>query len=138
MPHYRKCYHFKSTNQEMTGTIIYPMFSWPIEPRTHDNTYCSPNLSMTGREMNLPIDVMTGTSNMSSCPIQYVERVKSAINKAFELANSQSKKTAIIHKKYYDRGLNPRDFKSGDMVWRWYLPRANLKLGLGWIGPYMI
>lgn len=79
---------------------------------THDNTHCSPNLSMTGREMNLPInsgtdhfgmdiiiiDVMTGTSNMSSCPIQYVECVKSAINKAFELANSQSKKAAIRHK----------------------------------------
>lgn len=53
---------------------------------THDNTNCSPNLSMTGREMNLPVDVMTGTSNMSSCPIQYIEWVKSAINKAFELA----------------------------------------------------
>lgn len=24
------------------------------------------------------------------------------------------------------------------MVWRWYPPRANMKLGLGWIGPYMI
>lgn len=105
---------------------------------THDNTHCSPNLSMTGREMNLPIDVMTGTSNMSSCPIQSVERVKSAINKAFELANSQSKKAAIRHKKYYDRGLYPIDFKSGDMVWTWYPPRANLKLGLGWIGPYII
>lgn len=93
---------------------------------------------MTGREMNLPIDVMTDTSNMSSCPIQYVERFKSAINKAFELANSQSKKAAIRHKKYYDRGLNPRDFKIGDMVWRRYPPRANLKLGLGWIGLYMI
>lgn len=89
---------------------------------------------MTGREMNLPIDVMTGTSNMSSCPIQYVEWVKSAINKAFELANSQSKMAAIRQKKYYDRGLNPRDFKIGDMVWRRYPPRTNLKLGLGWIG----
>lgn len=64
--------------------------------------------------------------------------VKSAIIKAFELANSQSIKAAFRHKKYYDRGLNPRDFKSGDMVWRWYPPWANLKLGLGWIGPYMI
>lgn len=84
MPHYRKCYHFKSTNQEMTGTIIYdhlPYVLMAYGATTHDNTHCSPNLSMTGREMNLPIDVMTGTSNMSSCPIQYVEWVKSAIKK---------------------------------------------------------
>lgn len=62
---------------------------------THDSTHCSPNLLMTGREMNLPIDIMTGTSVMSSsCPIQYVEWVKSATNQAFELTNSQNKKAS--------------------------------------------
>lgn len=55
---------------------------------THDSTHCSPNLLMTGREMNLTIDITctTGTSDMSSfCPTQYVEWVKSATNQAFEL-----------------------------------------------------
>lgn len=82
---------------------------------THDNSHCSTNLLMTGREMNLTIDIMTGTSDMSSsCPIQYVEWVKSATNQAFELANSQ-KKASNSSKEYYDRGLNPREFKRG--IW---------------------
>lgn len=138
---------FNATSQKMLSLLVnesrnnwddhLPYVLMAYRATTHDNTHY-PNLSMTGREMNLPTDVMTGSSNMSSCPIQYVEWVKSAINKAIELANSQSKKAAIRQKKYFDRGLNPRDFESGDMVWRWYPPRANLKLGLGWIGPYMI
>lgn len=66
-----------------------------------------------------------------------LEWVKSAINQAFELANSQNKKAWIRQKKYYDGGLNPREFKSGDLLWRWCPPRANLKLGFGWIcGSY--
>jgi hypothetical protein len=41
-------------------------------------------------------------------------------------------------KYYHDRGLKPRSYTTGDWVWRWYPPRAGLKLGLGWTGPYLV
>ncbi|CAC5406228.1 unnamed protein product [Mytilus coruscus] len=41
-------------------------------------------------------------------------------------------------KKYYDCKLKHRQFETGNKVLRWYPPKANKKLGLGWIGPYKI
>jgi hypothetical protein len=35
-------------------------------------------------------------------------------------------------------GLKPRSFEKNILVWRWYPPLANAKLGLGWTGPYEV
>ena len=40
--------------------------------------------------------------------------------------------------RYYIKGLKPREFHSGDWVWRWYLPAISNKLGQGWTGPYLV
>ena len=40
--------------------------------------------------------------------------------------------------RYYDRKEKFRQYEEGDLVFRWYPPTANLKLGLGWSGPYVV
>ena len=55
----------------------------------HKSTNCTPNLLMIGREVNFPIDLMTGASRLelsTPCPIQYVEWVQYAMQKSFETA----------------------------------------------------
>jgi hypothetical protein len=46
--------------------------------------------------------------------------------------------SASRQKKAYDKGLKPRSFQKNNLVWRWYPPLANAKLGLGWTGPYKV
>lgn len=43
--------------------------------------------------------------------------------------------------KYQDVAIESIEFRSfevGNWVWRWYPPKAGLKLGLGWTGPYLV
>ena len=105
------------------------------------STGLTPNLMMLNREVNFPIVLMAGLPPGSpdiECPIQYVEWVKSAMNNAFEFAYGQLGTAATRQKKDYERGLKPREYTRGDWIWRWYPPTAAVKLGLGWIGPYLV
>ncbi len=56
----------------------------------------------------------------------------------FQYANEHLGKAAMAQKKNYDKGLKTRSFNIGTFVWRWYPPKANKKLGLGWDGPYLV
>lgn len=107
----------------------------------HKSTGVSPNLLMLNREIDCPIDLMVGSPpsyQQTECPIRYIEWVKSAMSGAFEFTHQQLGLAASRQKRDYNRGLKPREFKEGDWVWRWYPPTANQKLGLGWVGPYLI
>ena len=107
----------------------------------HKSTGVTPNLLMLNREIDCPIDLMVGpppSYQQTECPIRYIEWVKSAMSGAFEFTHQQLGLAASRQKRDYNRGLKPREFKEGDWVWRWYPPTANQKLGLGWVGPYLI
>ena len=107
----------------------------------HKSTGLTPNMLMLNREIDCPLDLMVGLppgTETIECPIKYVEWVKNATRNAFEFAYGQLKVAATRQKRYYDRGLRPREFQEGSWVWRWYPPKANLKLGLGWVGPYLV
>jgi hypothetical protein len=41
-------------------------------------------------------------------------------------------------KMYNQGGLKLRDYQVGDKVWRFYPPKANLKLGKSWTGPWTV
>ena len=106
-----------------------------------ESTGCSPNLLMFGHEINTPIDLILGNPNNAvspSCPIEYVEWLRNVLTETFDFVNKNLKQAAERQKKYYDRGLKPREFSSEDFVWRWYPPTAGVKLGLGWVGPYKV
>lgn len=107
----------------------------------HDSTKCSPNLLMFGREIQFPIDVMfddTPDRSNDICPSEYVEWLKQSAVLSFNVASQNLKVAASRQKKAYNKGLKPRRFTVGDSVWRWYPPTANVKLGLGWTGPYRV
>ena len=107
----------------------------------HKSTGASPNLLMLNREIDTPLDVMVGpppSSKQPECPIKYIEWVRSAMLCAFEYTYQQLGLAATRQKRDYNRGLKPREYEEGNWVWRWYPPTANQKLGLGWVGPYLI
>ncbi|VDI80182.1 Hypothetical predicted protein [Mytilus galloprovincialis] len=106
-----------------------------------DSIGVSPHKMMFGRDMQCPIDIIAGvpTQNKSeTCPVQYIEWLTYTLDLTYSFANENLKKAANRQKKHYDRGVKPRSFSEGEFAWRWYPPRANIKFGLGWIGPYLI
>ena len=107
----------------------------------HENTKCSPNLIMFGREILCPVDLMFGlpaNMRMSVCPVQYVEWVQTAMRESFQFISENLETAARRQKNYYDKKLKVRNFEPDTWVWRWYPPFANQSLGLGWTGPYLV
>ncbi|CAG2184718.1 unnamed protein product [Mytilus edulis] len=72
------------------------------------------------------------------CQIEYVEWVKNTMREAYKNVYDHSGQAAQRQKLYYDRGLKVRKFEPNCWVWRWYLPKVNQTLGLGWTGPYLV
>jgi hypothetical protein len=64
--------------------------------------------------------------------------VKHALRDAFSLVYEHTGQAAKWQKLYYDRGLKVRTFEKDSWVWRWYPPKINQTLGLGWRGPYLV
>jgi hypothetical protein len=107
----------------------------------HKSTGCSPNLMMFGRENRFPVDLMAGLPPDRAndmCPIQYIEWLKQTMESVFETAYQNLGSAAKRQKRDYDSTLKTTHFSTGEWVWRWYPPEANKKLGLGWIGPYLV
>ncbi|XP_033728208.1 uncharacterized protein LOC117317503 [Pecten maximus] len=106
----------------------------------HKSTHCTPNLMMLGREVFVPIDLMAGTPSHTpeQCPVEYVEWLRHSMQTNFEFANSNLGKAARLQKRNYDSKLKARNYDIGSWVWRWYPPKVNQKLGLGWTGPYLV
>lgn len=70
--------------------------------------------------------------------MQYVEWVKQTLKLIYEFVNQNLQRADMRQKKNYDRGVKPRTIEAGSFVWRWFPPRAGLKLGLGWTGPFLV
>jgi hypothetical protein len=102
-----------------------------------ESTGCSPYLMVHGREMTLPLDVMVGVPRSQvghyQCHTEYVEWLRSSLQRAYELARKRMKTAAQRQKNYYDARSKPHGYEVGNFVWRWYPPKANrscLKAGL--------
>ncbi|CAC5387032.1 unnamed protein product [Mytilus coruscus] len=95
---------------------------------------------MLGHEIRCPVDLMFGlplTVN-DFCQIEYVEWVKNTLREAYKHVYDHSGQAAQRQKSYYDRGLKVRKSEPNCWVWRWYPPKVNQTLGLGWNGPYLV
>jgi hypothetical protein len=89
---------------------------------------------MFGHEISSPVDLILGNPQGTpnpTCPLEYVELMKNILSETYDFVNDNLKRAALKEKKYYDRGLKPRQFSEGDYVWRWYPPTAVAKLALG-------
>ena len=118
---------------------LLPFVMMAYRSSVHESTKCTPNLLMLNHETNLPIDLMIGAPpETPACPIQYVEWVRDAAEHAFEFVQRNLKTSAERQKKLYDRKSGSPKFKIGDSVWRYSPPRAKLKFGKGWEGPYLV
>ncbi|MEW8486835.1 MAG: hypothetical protein AB2705_16775 [Candidatus Thiodiazotropha sp.] len=107
----------------------------------HKSSGVTPNLLMLNREINYPLDLMVGpppNQTPVQCPIQYVEWARHAMSSAFAFTHGQLGLSAKRQKRNYERGLKPREFTEGSWVWRWYPPLGAQKLGLSWVGPYLV
>lgn len=57
---------------------------------------------------------------------------------SFSIVHENLRSSFKRQKRYYDIKLKPRAFPPGDLVWRWYPPKAQQKLGSGWNRPYTV
>lgn len=98
---------------------------------------------MFGREARLPIDLCFGTSpdgDDYSTYLQYVEKLKSDLERAYELAVTVANKSHDKNKRYYDNRVRDHVLDKGDRV----LIRAlglpgKHKLGDKWHSdPYLV
>ena len=107
----------------------------------HESTGLSPFKMMLGREMNCPIDIIAGRPpdfEPPRCPVEYVNCLQFSLDETFYFAKHNLRKAANRQKRNYEKNSKPRHFENENYAWRWYPPHANIKLGLGWIGPYKI
>ncbi|KAK3107513.1 hypothetical protein FSP39_016272 [Pinctada imbricata] len=118
-----------------------PFIMMAYRATPHDSTMCTPNELMLGREVHLPVDILTspppGTFD-NCCLPQYVEWVQNALQNSFDFVLEKTNSVVRRQKAYYDRGLKPRKFQKHDWVWRYYPPKADRKMSPSWIGPYLI
>lgn len=108
----------------------------------HKSTDVSPNLSMLGREVEVPLDVMTETPpDAPPLKTDYAQAVQKRLASAHDLARRHLNKAAIRQKRNYDKRLAGRSFTVGDSVWLHLVRRKkgrNAKLDCPWQGPYLV
>ena len=107
----------------------------------HSSTNMTPNLMFYGTENRMPIDLLYPIPEHKSpynCEHGYVKWLKCTIQDVHEHAGKQIKKQCHTQKTYYDKKCKLTKFSEGDLVWRWYPPSANQKLGSKWKGPYKV
>ena len=108
----------------------------------HESTGVSPNLLMLGRELNVPLDVIT--ERLPDAPplkTDYAKAVQKRLASAHDLARRHLNKAAVPQKRNYDKRLSGRPFVIGDSVWLHNVRRKkgrNAKLDCPWEGPYLV
>ena len=86
----------------------------------HDTTGQTPNAMVLGRDVVLPLHLVTGNPNAKNWavdPDDYVTQVRQVYEKAFEMARHCLKKAANLRKKRYDMGTKEFKFAVGQQVW---------------------
>ena len=108
----------------------------------HESTGVSPNLLMLGRELEVPLDVITERPpDASPLKTDYAQAVQKRLASAHDLARRHLNKAAVRQKRNYDKRLSGRPFVIGDSVWLHNVRRKkgrNAKLDCPWEGPYLV
>ena len=108
----------------------------------HESTGVSPNLVMFGRELEVPLDVITEEPpDVPPLKTDYAQAVQKRLAQAHDLARWHLNKVAICYKRNYEKRLAGRPFVIGDSVWLhsvWRKKGRNVKLDCPWEGPYLV
>ncbi len=118
------------------------MMAYRSTPLT--STGFTPNMLVTGKETNMPIDLIYCSPNSRrklhnyDCFSQYVEDLRTPMVDAYFRTQTCLGNAANRQKMYYDRDTTPRHFKKGDWVIYWDKPTAMQTLSSGWTGPFIV
>ena len=108
----------------------------------HESTGETPNMLLQGREIELPLDVITGPlPDSPPLTTEYSLALQQRLLGAHELARRQLGKAAERQKRNYDKRAPSRPFQVGDCVWLHNVRRRkgrNPKLDFPWEGPYLV
>jgi hypothetical protein len=111
----------------------------------HESTGMTPNLMMLGREVRLPAEVMYGGRTSTGEDMvsygDYVEKLKSCMKHAHEVARKHLKLSTERHKELYDANVKLYKYNVGDLVW-YNTAKSQLhiapKLRVSYEGPSLI
>ena len=111
-----------------------------------ESTGMTPNLLMLGREVRLPLDVIySRPESMDHDTIEsygdYVDKLRSQMNHAHEVARRHLQKALRRHKDSYDVKTKLHIYEPGDFVWFHNILRKEgicPKLQPAYEGPYVI
>ena len=98
-------------------------------------------MMMLGRELTLPVDVLTEKPAEEGEKGDYAENLRDRLYSAHERARDKLKLASEHQAKMYDRNTMLRCYKVGDWVWLHGVERKRgvcPKLVMKWTGPYLI
>ena len=105
----------------------------------HDSTGESPNMMMLGREVSLPVDLVTECPGVqNSTHTDFAEKLRSDMQQAHDRARECLGKSARRQKRNYDRRASEHGLKEGQLVWPARKKHLSPKLQLRWEGPWLI
>ena len=104
------------------------------------STNFTPNMLMLGREALLPVDLVYGysVSDKRTCPVEYVEWVRQAMEEAFKRCRQHLAKAAKKQARHYNKLSGDPTYSVGDWVLLFYPPLAKQKLSLKFLGPFKV
>lgn len=120
-----------------------PLLTLAYRSTVHEVTGFTPSYIMTGREVLLPLDIMTGVQEdegRKHLPA-YVEELKARLHQCFTEVRQHLRRAAERQKRYYNLHAHGDQHSRGDLV---YLKETTRKKGVSpklapkWRGPYII
>ena len=108
----------------------------------HESAGVSPNLLMLGRELQVPLNVITERPpDASSLQTDYAQAVQKRSASAHDLARRHLNEAAVQQNRNYDKRLAGRSFVIDDSVWLHNVRRTtgrNAKLDCPLEGRYLV
>jgi len=119
-----------------------PMCMMAYRSAVHESTGFTPNQLMLGREVEVPLDVITQPPpDAPLTPVEYVEALQKRLTQAYEDTRLHLKQAAVRQKRNYDKKLAWKPLQPGDSVWLHNVCRKkgrNPKLDNPWEGPFLV
>ncbi len=104
----------------------------------------TPNMLVTGKEMNMRFDLIHGSLNSRrklhnyDCYCSYVEILRKSMLDPYLRTRTCLGNAGNRQKMYYDKDTTPSHFKKRDKVIYWHKPTAMQTLSNGWTGPFVV
>ena len=107
----------------------------------HTSTGYTPAKLTLGKEITMPIDIMFPSyycAEEQAKPIdEYADELGRTLNKAYHTVRENLKTVAERQSKAYDVRIHQKEYKIGDLVWR-FNDRKRKKFEPAWLGPFIV